>query len=287
MRRPTRFTAVLILASIVVGNLFFLRPATAQDLVATEDLVGGSSVFVFREGRKKPQRHAGVGRVRARRDDARATRVSSQAAASARRRRLAEIARRKQLARSTGRKAAISNSLTAKAEQFLDADKIDLAITNFRAALAEDAKNVRASQGLSVALTAKGIETAGETNNAAAAPLFEEAVRLDPQNDAAFAKLGAIYDAEGRQADAITNYERAIAINPDYALIYPSLGIAYIQQGEIAKGQAALSNAERAGINDADVEFLRGLIAFRNDRDDAAAAAFERSEEHTSELQSH
>jgi len=37
--------------------------ANTQDLVASEALAGGSSVFVFRESRKKPQSRAGGGRV--------------------------------------------------------------------------------------------------------------------------------------------------------------------------------------------------------------------------------
>jgi len=185
------------------------------------------------------------------------------------------------MARTGDRKVALSATLTVKAEGFLDNNQTDLAITNFRDALTQDPKNARATEGLSNALTAKGIEAAGDNNNPAAIPFFEEAAKLDPKNDVAFARLGAIYDAQGDGDKAVANYEKAVALNPEYKELYPTLGIAYVQRGDVAKGQQELTNAEKAGVQNADVLFLRGLIAFKNNRDNEALAAFDKVDKET------
>jgi len=280
LQRFRSFFAFVSVASITFSAMILPSRVSAQDLVANEDLAGGSSVFVFKEGKKKPQSHASV-RVRTHSDRARASRVGSEAAASAKRRRASAVAKRKPVVRTGDRKAALSATLTQKAEGFLDNNQVDLAITNFRDALAQEPKNTRAAEGLSNALTAKGIDAAGDNNNAAAVPFFEEAAKLDPQNDVAFARLGAIYDATGDSDKAIANYEKAVALNPEYKEIYPTLGIAYVQRGDIAKGQQELTNSEKAGVQNADVDFLRGLIAFKNNRDAEALAAFDKVDKET------
>src|SRR4051794_16735875 len=126
-----RFVSLLLVASSLLIIMPAPRAARAQDLVASEDIAGGSSVFVFRESRKKPQvRSAGrplnTGRSRAARSNA-------QIAAAAQKRRATSAAARKReaVARAT-RKEALSNTLTAKADDFLDKRQAELAIINYR-----------------------------------------------------------------------------------------------------------------------------------------------------------
>ena len=282
MHRPLLKTcfSVFSLTSFLFTNLILPVRAPAQDLVSTEDITAGSSVFVFKEGRKKPQSH-GSTRVRSRGDRRRASHVGATASAAAAHRRTAAAARRRPITRGGDRKAALSATLTVKAEGFLDNNQVDLAITNFRDALAQDPRNARAAEGLSNALTAKGIDAAGTDNSSAAIPYFEEAAKLDPKNDVAFARLGAVYDANGDNDKAIANYEKAVALNPEYKELYPTLGIAYVERGDIAKGQEELANSEKAGLQNADVDFLRGLIAFKNNRDTEALAAFDKVDKET------
>ena len=55
----------LVISISIYLTLFLPIPAVkAQDLVATDSLTGGSSVFVFHGSRKKPQAHAAAGRAR-------------------------------------------------------------------------------------------------------------------------------------------------------------------------------------------------------------------------------
>lgn len=263
---------------LIAATLPVSRPVLAQDLIASEDLTGGSSAFVFRVSRKQPQAKLAGGRVAIGNSRKRASKYNSLIASSARKRRAASAASREQIARAAAsRKIRLSNTLTAKADGFLDKDQTDLAITNYRAALIQDPKNTRASGGLSNALTAKGIEAAGENNDLAAVPFFTEAAKLDNKNDVAFAKLGSIFDANGDRDKAIANYEKAVAINPEYATLYAPLGLAYVDAGEVAKAENCLQKATTASIDDVDVRFLRGLVNFKQNNNAEALSALDRA----------
>lgn len=270
---------VFLAAAIVLSMMPQMSIVRAQDLVATDTITGGGSAFVFRGSSKKPQARfaggyaflgEGAGSVKA-------GRTSAQIAAAAKKRRMAAIAARKKAAvAAANRKIALSNTLTAKAEDNLDANQTDLAITNFRAALVQNPKNARAANGLSDALTAKGIEVAGDSNNDAAIIYLDEAVKLDKSNDAAYAKLGAIYDSKNESAKAIENYEKALSLNPDLAPLQATLGLAYYDAGEIAKAEACLQKAEIGGADTIDTRYLKGLVLFKQNRNTEALSAFDR-----------
>jgi len=278
MHRPRVFSAFFLSFSVFLSILPLPKTARAQDLVATEDLAGGSSVFVFRESRKKPQARLAGGRVTiaSGHHDSSSGR-NAQIASAAQKRRAAAIAARKKAAAAADRRIALSNTLTLKAEGFLDSNQTDLAITNFRAALVQYAKNTRASDGLSNALTAKGIEVAGDTNDEAAITYFDEAIKHDKQNDVAYAKLGAIYDSKGQKDKAAVDYEKALAINPEYSMLYAPLGLDYVEAGDVAKAESCLQKADAAHIDNVDTRFLRGVVLFKQNKNDEALAAFSRA----------
>src|SRR5688500_13966281 len=232
------FTAKFVLSLLIFASLVFSILPNAnvihgQNLVATSDVAGGSRVCVFRESNKRQAEggslgFAGGGGMMAGGQGAMG-RSSRQIADVAKKRRAAAAAARKKAAiAAANRKMALSNTLTAKAEGFLDNDQIDPAISNFRLALIQNPKNMRATEGLSNALTSKGIDVAGDANNAAAIPHFEEAVKYDKKNDVAYAKLGAVYQASGQKDKAALNYEKALAINPEYTMLYAPLSMIYL-----------------------------------------------------------
>lgn len=274
---------VFLIFSIFAAGLPSPRAVAAQDLVPSEEFAGGSSVFVFRQSRKQPQSRAGGGSVSssgAGRSKApkSAAQTSAQIATAAKKRRAAAVAARKQAARAeANRRLALSNTLTVKAEGLLDTDQTDLAIKNYRDALVQNANNARAKEGLSNALTAKGIVVAGDTNNEAAAIHFEEAVKFDSKNDVAYAKLGAIHDANGRKDKALLNYEKALAINPEYSTLYAPIGIAHVDKGEVAKAEEFMRKAETAGVDNVDSRFLKGVLLFKQNNDAEALAAFNKA----------
>lgn len=280
MRRFTGLSGFVVTFSIILSVLPLQRGVRAQDLVASESLSSGSSVFVFSQSRKKPQSRLAVGRIAigaaARRVRA-AGAANSQIAAVAAKRRATAIAARKKAVPAPDRRMALSRTLTIKAEGFLDNNQTDLAITNYRTALVQNPKNIRASEGLSNALTVKGVEVAGETNNPASIVYFEEAAKLDKQNDVAWAKLGAVYEAASQNEKAAGAYEKALAINPEYSLLYAPLGLSYIEAGEIAKAEQQLRRSDAAGIDDAETRLLRSLVFYKQNRNDEALAAVDKA----------
>ncbi|MBK8464610.1 MAG: tetratricopeptide repeat protein [Chloracidobacterium sp.] len=285
MFRVRRRLSLFLSISAFLSTLPCPTNVKAQDLVATEDVAGGSSVFVFRESRKRPQARSAGGRailgegIGGGGAQGRSARSNAQIAAAAQKRRLAAIAARKRAVAiaAANRKVKLSNTLTTKAEGFLDNNQTDTAITNYRDALVQNPKNSRASEGLSNALTAKGIETAGETNNQSALVYFNEAVKFDKQNDVAYAKIGAIYDAIGQKDKATVNYEKALAINPEYTMLYPPLGLLYLDAGEIAKAETYLRKSDAAGLDTVETRFLQGVLHFKNNQNPDALAAFDRA----------
>ena len=278
MSNLNRHLRLLLSISLFCSLLPFPQAVKAQDLVATEDLAGGSSVFVFRESRKKAQTKGLGGSVNLSGGGrGRSAPTNAEIAAAAQKRRSAAIAARKKAAiAAANKKIALSNTMTAKAETFLDGNQTDLAIKNYRDALIQYPKNTRATDGLSNALTAKGIEVAGDANNEAAITYFDEAVKIDKQNDVAYAKMGSIYDAKGQKSKAMVSYEKAVAINPGYTTLYAPLGLAYLDAGEIAKAETCVQKSDAAGVDNLESRVLRGVLFFKQNKTDASLAAFER-----------
>lgn len=282
MRRANTFLTFIVSFSLIFSLLPAATLVHGQDVIAAEGISGGGSAFVFRGSRKAPQAKMGIGYASSGEaaggvGKARAGRTNAQIAAAAKKRKAAQIlARKKAIAAAANKKLQLSNTLTAKAEKSLEANQITPAITDFRAALVQNPKNTRAMNGLSDALTEQGITIAGDTNNAAAIPMFEEAIKLDKTNDVAFAKLGAVYDSAGQKDKAVANYEKAIAANPDLAALQTTLGLAYIENGDIAKAEAALKKSEAGGSDSVDTRTLKGLILFKQNKNEEAIAAFDK-----------
>ncbi|MGB7207451.1 MAG: tetratricopeptide repeat protein [Pyrinomonadaceae bacterium] len=265
MFRTSHFLKVLFSLTAFFSISFQSLAVKATDIVATDDVVNGASVFVFRESRKKPQERAGGGvslgggRVRSYREKLNAqiaeNRRKKAAAAKARAAALAKARARQKLA-----KLKLSNTLAAAAERDMEAGDIASATTNYRSSLKANPKNVEAISGLSEALTATGLRTASENYDEAAIALFDEAVKLNPKNEIAFSKLGEIHDARGRNALAITNYEKALAIDPALSSLYVPIALAYAEAGNALKADIYLTKAEVTGADGTDARFARGVL---------------------------
>jgi tetratricopeptide (TPR) repeat protein len=271
--------SIAVLISITFSTVFVFP----QDIVAMDDISGGSSVFVFRKSRKEPHEKAAGKAMWAGGGRGRASRNRYDTHVAANRKKRADKAKANQAllaknrARQRSAKLALSNTLTAKADGLLEGKQTDQAIATYREALKNNPANDDAKSGLSDALAAKGIEVAGDTNNAAAAVHLEEAVTLDPKNDVAYAKLGDIYDARNDATKARVSYEKALAINPELSTLYVPVGVSYLNGGEIAKAEYSLQSAEKRGV--ADVEFynLKGMTLYKQNKNAEALAAFEKA----------
>ena len=267
------FASTALISSIFLTGL--VLDVQANDLVPESDLSGGASVFVFRGSRKRPQERgapksfsSGGGSV------VRRQRIKNQIASTRKRKADAAKARAAAAARSRARernqKLRLSNTLTAAAEKQLVEGNIAGATVNFREALRANPGNTDAKLGLSEALTATGITMAGETNNEAALSYFVEAAELDPKNEIAFAKMGEIHDAKGRNAEAIRFYEKALAVDPEFSSLYMPLGLAYAQEGKTIEAETYLNKAKAAGFDSPEAQMARVLMLSKQGRDQEA-----------------
>jgi tetratricopeptide (TPR) repeat protein len=268
--------SLIVLASL---NLQVLT-VRATDIIASEDVVSGSSVFVFRESRKRPQERAGGGPgLGSRGKSSYRERLNAQIAANRRKKAEAAKARQAAVAKARARqrlaKLKLSNTLAAAAEKKMESGDIAAAIVDFRGSLKANPKNAEARTGLSEALTANGIQAAGEDYNETAVPLFEEAVKLDPKNEIAFTKLGEIHDARGRNDAAVANYEKALAIDPELSSLYLPVALAYVEAGNAAKADLYLNKAETTGGQASEARFARGVMLFKQDKHNEALAVFD------------
>ena len=252
----------------------------ATDIVATDDVVSGASVFVFRESRKKPQERAGgsVGLGGSRQRSYR-ERLNAQIADNRKKKVSAAKARQTALAKARARernaKLKLSNTLAAVAEKNMEAGDIAAATTNYRNSLKANPKNAEAIDGLSEALTVTGLRTADENYTEAAVLLFDEAFKLNPKNEIAFTKLGEIHDSKGRNVLAITNYEKALTIDPALSSLYLPVALAYVEAGNAVKADAYLTRAEAAGANGTDAKFARGVLLSKQNKNAEALSVFD------------
>jgi tetratricopeptide (TPR) repeat protein len=260
--------AVLSVIAVISLNL---HPVTARanDIIASEDVVRGSSVFVFRESRKRPQEQAGS-RFSGRDRRSYRERLKAQIAASRRRKAEAARARQAAIARARARermaKLRLSNTLAAAAEKKMAEGNVEAAIVDFRASLTANPKNAEAKSGLSEALTANGMQVAGETLNEAAIVLFEEAAKMDPLNDVAFAKLGELHDHHGRNDLALANYEKALALDSELSSLYLPVASAHLEAGNLDKAELWLTKAESRPDAGGDIRFAKGVLLFKQNK---------------------
>ena len=264
-----------VLAAVVLHPL----AGIGQDLVASDDLTGGSSVFVFRRSRKAPQERLGGGRLSASRSGYYKANLNNQFAQRKKTRTDAirsrqEIAAKAQ-ARERNAKLKLSNTLTARAGTMVEKGDVAAAVTNYREALKVNPRNANAKLGLSQAITLQGVELAS-TSADEAEVLLTEAVKLDPRNDVAYAKLGEIYDLRGQDAKAADNYEKALTIDSGFTSLYLPLALAYVETGQIAKAETYLAKTETLG-GDAVVEakLARSRILYKQNKNEEALAVIE------------
>lgn len=72
-----------------------------------------------------------------------------------------------------------------------------------------------------------------------------EAVRQNPNDAKAHARLGAVYGHHDRWQEAIPEFKKAIHLKPDYAEAHYNLGVAYNQIGDGVNAIVHMAKAVR------------------------------------------
>jgi superkiller protein 3 len=270
-------------AAIAAGLLSGVVPVSAQDLVPVSDITGGSSVFVVRASAKprasisrskpsvtKTQRIETVKRVKKQyttlaKTEPRRVRTESMTP---------DVVQSEKLKTMPPDQA--SRLFAGVGEYYLDRDDFDNAIDSFRESVTLDKKNTRAVSGLSEALALKGNDLVVKDAANVARRFFDEALKYNPKNAAAYFGLAEVFSADSNDGDAIKSFEAALTNDKDLTEIYVPLGILYYQQGEIAKAETMLTKALASPGSDGDpsLQYFIGLIRYSQGKDQEALTAF-------------
>ena len=276
----------------VLAGIFLISsiPVAAQDIVTSEDIASGSSVFVFRVSRRGNQSKnafvnvSALKRTAGQRKIARVkiVRQSTAVARANQKQRPTKRVDPQTLAKATPQirtmpKEQGSLILAGAGEYYLERDDLEKAIDLFNEAYTLDKTNKFAIQGLSDAYTRQGNEFLEKEETLKAKFYFEEAVKFDDRNATAYAGLGEVFDTLEQSGEAIQNYEKALALNAELTEIYSSLGILYYQAGEIAKAENLLTKALAVNPDNAETQYFLGLIRYKQNRYAEAQTALLRS----------
>ncbi len=277
----------------------------AQDIVSTsDDISGGSSVFVFRQSRKSSQLKVAFRKTAAKRSTANKTetrkkvRQQIQVARSTKPERVKSTPPKKPTTtaakppkpnqKPTPTQVENSVAFAAGAEEFLRRNEVDDAVELFRKSLEFDPKNTNAKLGLSEALTLQADAYAESTSPESAVVIYNDAISNNSNNSAAFAGLGEVYDTIENSAQtpekskefktkAIAAYEKALILSPYLSELYAPLGVLYVDQGEIAKAETTLAKAVAANPDNAEVQYFLGLVRYKQNLNQEALASFKQA----------
>jgi tetratricopeptide (TPR) repeat protein len=72
---------------------------------------------------------------------------------------------------------------------------------------------------------------------------FQTAISLNSSKPSYYYRIGLIYSAERREAEAIASFQRVLELDPDYAQAYASLGSHYMKMGLTELAQAHIDKA--------------------------------------------
>ncbi len=286
METKNRFLAVLLIL-LMVWTFFPVGFAgRAQDFIISGDIAGSSSVFSFPKSRKSPKKYGDSNR------SSRVKRTKVQRAAtrnkirnqydkldkvSARREKIEIIKPEDLIPRQDPVKASLA--MTGAAQYYFNDNQVEKSIEYYREAYKLDEKNDFARLGLSDSLTRKGDELMDgkDSPERIAETFYLEAIKLNPENSAAYAGLGEVYDELNESEKAIQNYEKALKIDSDLTDISAPLGILYYQTGKVDQADLYLKKALALEPNDSQTQYFLGLIRLSQDRYKEAETAFLKS----------
>lgn len=277
-------TLTLIWAFLISG----VPSLKAQDIVASSDISGGSSVFVFRGSSKAKQSKVAFKknpkRTVAQKQQTRAkiVRQTNIVAKDNQKKRPTKRVDPPTLAKITEKLRTMppkeaSLVLAGAGEYYLERDDLAQAIEFFRESVTLDSANKFGQAGLSDSYTRQGYLHIEKNETDKAKFFFEEAIKYDDRNANAYAGLGEISDTLGQDKDTLKIYEKALQVDPNLTELYAPVAILYYQEGEIDNAEKYLSKALAADPSDSQTQYFLGLLRYKQNRLDDALTALRRS----------
>jgi Tfp pilus assembly protein PilF len=151
--------------------------------------------------------------------------------------------------------------------ELLKKNKIDEAISHFRASLILDPKNDHALVVYAWALHKKG-------ENDEAITMLRQASRINPKSADAHHKLGFILFQVGQIDEAIIEYQKAIDLNNENPLLHNDLGIAFVNKGKINEAIKEFREVLRLNPGNAGTHNNLAMLLMRQDKNEEAILHF-------------
>ena len=287
-RRQKSYLAFFITATFLLSGFLIW----AQDIPPNDELSLGSSVFIFRGAGRAQKKYSSAGASNTART--KTQRIAARQKISRQYNTLAKVTTRRErvkpvsaevlpdFLRKTPKEAAVA--LTGAGLYYFKRDEVDKSIGYFREANNLDAANQDAKLGLSDALVSKGDESIEGDELNKARFYYDEAIKYNDKNSAAYSGLGEVFDALKDNDKAIANYEKALELDKELTEIYPSLGILYYKKGEIAKADDLLTKAVAVNRDDPETQYFLGLVRYQQTRYQDALAALNQTVKSDSSL---
>ncbi len=283
------FVSFILVLSILTNCVSIL----GQDIISTSDDISDSNlgVFVFKESQKKIQVKVAYKKTTAKRTVANKTetraKVSLQIQATKQSKPLTQnpsttlkslpnpsIKPPKPDQTSTQIQTEASVAYVENAESSLKRKEFDKAVELYRKAVQFDSKNNVAKIGLSDSLILLANQVFESGNAESSRIIYEESIKIISTNATSYAGLGEVYDALEDDTNtpkiaselknkSIFNYEKALELNPSLSGLFAPLGVLYVEKGEIAKAETILAKATLANPKNAEVQFLLGLVRYK------------------------
>ena len=115
------------------------------------------------------------------------------------------------------------------------------------------AKSAKADDTAVQALIESANELAAKKEFEKALPLFERALKLNPQSSWAYNARGAAYMNMEKYDLAMTDFDSALALDPNYEQVFYNRGIIYARKGETKKAVEEFDKALKINSQDAEV----------------------------------
>jgi tetratricopeptide (TPR) repeat protein len=157
------------------------------------------------------------------------------------------------------------------------------AVVAWRKALDANPDEELAQRNLGMALMLSGgdPEEAGRHLRLAAELKARSAVRLDPENAAAWNNLGALLLRSGNAQQAVVEFRHAVSLDPDSASSHCNLGAALMKTGALDEAASEAKKALAIDARYASAHYQLGQVMLELGNPDAAIAAWRRALEIT------
>lgn len=259
------------------------------DIVVSRDISGGSSVFTFPKSRKARQRkfRSTNRRSRAKRNRTVAQRRSKRTRIRRQYNTLAKVTNRVKRIKvvdpvklpsvKTQSSEDASVVYVGIGQYYINQGNDDEALRYYKEAVFLDQNNEDAKSGVSDLLVKKADPLLDKGEYKVAILLYQDAIKNNPENSAAYAGLGEAFDETEEDDKAIENYEKALSIDAELTEIYAPLGILYYRKGRIADADNFLTKALANAEDDFETQYFLGLVRFAQNRNEEALEAFRKA----------